>query len=207
MTYHIDGDISPLEETRWQHISCTYNRDKYVKGQYLAVDIPDPAIVEDIKEFPFKILQPQTFAKSIYLPKEVTIVNQNAQHRWTVILGNDFKDEGEAKFVYYKYFAGSFKDVRLWKTSRTDTELYSYRFSQVTAPQADLAGSLKFMNGSPFIFNEADSSSSSSLQFANFEKDLTLIKSSGEPNPLKPDLVLYDTNIICASDTYFSPQT
>ena len=42
-----------------------------------------------------------------------------------MVLGNDYESPG----VYSKHFTGSFKDVRLWKSARTDSELYSYRFN------------------------------------------------------------------------------
>ena len=54
-----------------------------------------------------------------------------------------------------KSFVGSFKDMRLWKSARTDAELYSQRFNQIKDDD-NLAGNLKFMDGSPFIFNAAE---------------------------------------------------
>jgi len=65
------------------------------------------------------ILRPSTFAKSV---AEFVSTNDNIveQRRWTVILGEEDK-----------YFAGSFKDFRLWKSARTDAEIYSKRFNQV----------------------------------------------------------------------------
>jgi len=89
-------------------------------------------------------------------------------------------------------FYGSFKDVRLWKTARTDAELYSFRFNQVSG-QDSLAGNLQFMDGSPYIKNAADNNISG-LQFANIEPGMQLIASDGQ-------------NIICATDTYFDPDT
>ena len=33
--------INPLEVDKWQHITCTYIKGRYVKGQYLAIDIEE----------------------------------------------------------------------------------------------------------------------------------------------------------------------
>jgi hypothetical protein len=99
-----------------------------------------------------------------------------------VILGNNG--------TYDLSFYGSFKDVRIWKTSRTDTELMSYRFKQVEA-QESLAGNMKFMDGSPYIKNSA-TINLSGMQFASFEPNMQLLPSDG-------------TNIICGTDTYFDP--
>lgn len=102
------------------------------------------------------------------------------QYRWKVILGNDGTQS--------KYFAGSFKDVRLWKSARTDAELYSYRFNQVPN-HPDLEGNLKFMDGNPYVKNAAISNENG-VQFANIEPDMQLIDAN-------------ETNLICATDTYF----
>ena len=122
---------------------------RFVKGQYLAINIkedgtPDPGFLENA-------LRPKTFARSIYLPSgKKRIINENLlkQHRWNVILGNNGN--------FAAYFAGSFKDIRLWKKARTDAEVFSFRFNQVETPLDDLAGNLKFMDGNPYIFNTAD---------------------------------------------------
>ena len=70
-----------------------------------------------------------------------------------MILAND------AQFT--KEFYGSFKDVRLWKSARTDAELYTNRFNQVDI-QDDLEGNLKFMDGNRDVFNSADSNTAGS---------------------------------------------
>ena len=70
--------------------------------------------------------------------------------RWNIILGNDK--------VRSKSFYGSFKDVRVWKTARSDAELYSYRFNQAQ-DDADLQGNMKFMDGSFDVYNDADTTS------------------------------------------------
>ena len=112
----------------------------------------DPA-----SDFLDNTLRPRTFARSIYMTDDTKsanegkiLINENlyTQHRWNVILGNDGN--------FASYFAGSFKDVRLWKKARTDAEIFSYRFNQVITPQDNLSGNLKFMDGNPYIFNTAD---------------------------------------------------
>ena len=86
--------------------------DMYVKGQYLKIDMEESDI-DGEASFEEKILRPSTFAKSIkHLSKTYKYDNANLilQRRWTVVLGSE---DG-------KYFAGSFKEVRLWKAARTD---------------------------------------------------------------------------------------
>ena len=123
--------------------------------------------------------------RSIYLPSDQEIQNRNqqGQYRWTVILGNDKE--------HTLFFFGSFKEVRLWKTDRSDADLYSYRFNQVTN-SPDLAGNLKFIDGNPFVKNTADTNING-IQFANIEPDMQLIPSDKQ-------------NIVCAVDTYFDPE-
>lgn len=183
------GTIDPLTVDSWQHISCIFYRNKYVKGQYLAINMePSEArggTGKRVESFQDDILRPQQFSRTIYKKEEIAFTNFANQHRWTVLLGNDYKSPGE----YYKHFSGSFKDVRLWKSARSDSELYSYRFNQVVAPQQDLAGNLKFMDGNPDIYNSADLTT-----FPVIEPGMQLIESDGK-------------NIICATDTYFNPKT
>lgn len=89
-----------------------------MKGQYLAINLQGQDSFRD------ETLRPQTFAKTIFkrdpVP-EILILNQQLAQRWNVILGNNVERE--------MFFFGSFKDVRLWKQSRTDAELYSFRFN------------------------------------------------------------------------------
>ena len=122
LTYDLGGE-NPLTVDAWQHITCTYIWQKFVKGQYLAVNInengdADPAFLS-------ATLRPKTFANSIYKQTSEILVNENlaSQHRWNVILGNNGN--------FDKYFAGSFKDIRLWKAARSDAEIFSFRFNQV----------------------------------------------------------------------------
>ena len=143
------GEIDPLSTVEWQHITCILVNDVFVKGQYLKINMTE---IDESYDFPVRILRPSTFAKSIKdlsdkltKPLEYSNANLVEQRRWTVVLGSQ---DG-------KYFAGSFKDVRLWKTARTDAQLYNKRFNQINQ-DADLAGNLKFMNGNPQIFNSAD---------------------------------------------------
>lgn len=173
-------NIDPLNTMEWQHISCIYKNNMYVKGQYLKVDM-DPNAAD--KDFTAQILRPTTFAKVITNSGQKNL-NEEKQRRWTIALGQMNKG-GK------KHFAGSFRDVRLWKSARTDAELYSKRFNQINR-DADLAGNLKFMDGNPYIFNSADTSNAGGIEFANIEPNMLLSKSDKK-------------NLICASDTYFDP--
>ena len=112
--------INPFAVSEWQHITCIYVQQKYVKGQYLAIDIDLTNPRDDFKE---KTLRPKTFAQSIYTKPEFILANQSQQYRWNVILGN----RPQLDLVFF----GSFKDVRIWKSVRTDAELFSFRFNQV----------------------------------------------------------------------------
>lgn len=76
-------------------------------------------------DFIRKTYSAQTFSKTVYrskLSEEILIQNYEVAQRWTMILGNapDLS----------KSFFGTFKDVRIWKQSRSDAELFSYRFNQ-----------------------------------------------------------------------------
>lgn len=130
-----------------------------------------------VENFERDILVPYTFARTFVNTGE-TNENEIKQRRWTVDLGN----------LEPKWFAGSYKDVRLWKSARTDAELYSKRFTQIEKDE-NLAGNLKFMDGNPYIFNSAGSNTGG-IEFANIEPNMILSKSD-------------KTNLICASDTYF----
>ena len=42
--------INPLTIDSWQHISCSFARRKYIKGQFLAVNMdPDGAVLEGFR--------------------------------------------------------------------------------------------------------------------------------------------------------------
>ena len=181
--------VNPLTEEKWQHITCIYLQNKYVKGQYLAINLESQDKSErDIanSDFKTKILSPKTFAKHIYKFKDsevVQILNESAPQRWNVILGNNVTVSAS--------FYGSFKDVRLWKSTRSDAELYSNRFNQVEN-QDDLEGNLKFMDGSQDVYNSAESNTNGPV----YPKNEAAMKL------LPTDL----SNIICAPDTYFNPE-
>ena len=55
----------------------------------------------------------------------------------------------------------------------------------------DLSGNLKFMDGNPYVINNAEIVTGGT-QFANIEPDMKLL--ARDP-----------TNVICATDTYFDP--
>ena len=69
---------------------------------------------------------------------ELESPNVAGENAWNVIIGNDK--------AFSKSFYGSFKDVRLWKSVRSDGELYSHRFRQV-GRHSDLQANFKFMDG------------------------------------------------------------
>lgn len=93
---------------KWQHISCIFSNENYVKGQYLAVNL-DPER-NPVKDFEQIIATPRTFVKSI-ADFEVAVANSNA-NVWQVNIGND-KD-------FSKKIYGTFKDIRLWNSARSD---------------------------------------------------------------------------------------
>ena len=52
---------------------------------------------------------------------------------------------------------GSFKDIRLWQSVRSDAQLYQHRFKQVRPSQeSDLLANFKLMDGEQIVKNEAD---------------------------------------------------
>jgi len=67
-------------------------------------------------------MQAETFALSM-IDAEIENNNVFQDKAWSIILGNDAD--------FSKVFYGSLKDVRLWKTARLDSDLYTYRFRQV----------------------------------------------------------------------------
>ena len=121
----------------------------------------DPEKIDE--NFSEAIKRPLSFAKSV---KGCINENDNIveQTRWSVILGNETP----------KSFSGSFKDVRLWKSARTDADLYSNRFTQIEY-DVDLAGNLKFMDGNPFIFNSAIKNNFGN-EYANIEPKMLMDK-------------------------------
>ena len=50
--------VNPLTTDKWQHISCSFLKGKFVKGQYLAINL-DYDVNSDFAD---AILYPQTFA-------------------------------------------------------------------------------------------------------------------------------------------------
>ena len=73
---------------------------------------------------------------------------------------------------------------------RSDAELYSDRFRQVDTDRDGLEGSIKFMDGSPKVYNRAVTGQE--LQLEIVDHDMVNILSDKQ-------------NLICASDTYFNP--
>ena len=63
-----------------------------------------------------------------------------------MIVGNDYE--------YSQTMYGSFKDIRLWTSIRSDTDLYTYRTRQVPADD-DLMANFKLMDGRQVIYNAA----------------------------------------------------
>ena len=64
-----------------------------------------------VKDFEQIIATPRTFVKSIADFEEVAVANSNA-NVWQVNIGND-KD-------FSKKIYGTFKDIRLWNSARSD---------------------------------------------------------------------------------------
>ena len=156
-----------------------------MKGQYLAVNL-DPE-GEDLSNSTFvpTTLRPKTFARSIFRQKEsdqVLITNYAQSARWNLILGNDA--------ALTKFFYGSFKDVRIWKSTRSDAELFSFRFNQAPL-QDNLEANIKFMDGSFDVYDAAETNAGGP-RYPKNEPKMKL---------LTTDL----SNIICATDTYFNP--
>ena len=66
----------------WQHISCMFSDARFVKGQYLAVnlDLQNEGQSQDITQ---TLLLPQSFTESITIKSEVLST------QWEVYVGND----------------------------------------------------------------------------------------------------------------------
>ena len=58
--------VNPLKVSKWQHISCIFVRQKFVKGQYLAVDLDEEGADTATSKFRDNINRPLTFAKQVY---------------------------------------------------------------------------------------------------------------------------------------------
>jgi hypothetical protein len=70
--------VNPLEVAEWQHISCVFLRQKYVKGQYLALSLDAEDADLSKSDFREKTLRPQTFSRNVYkktFSEEVLILN------------------------------------------------------------------------------------------------------------------------------------
>ena len=97
-----------------------------------------------------KLLLPKSFSKSTTVDNTILRLSK----RWTIYVGNN---KELTQSIY-----GSYKDIRLWNSVRSDEQLYQHRFRQVRPSQeADLIASFKFMDGDPNIRNEAEKSGSS----------------------------------------------
>ena len=55
--------VDVFNTDKWQHISCIFSNEKYVKGQYLAVNL-DPSR-KPVENFEQTVLTPRSFVKSI----------------------------------------------------------------------------------------------------------------------------------------------
>ena len=129
---------------KWQHISCIFSNERYVKGQYLAVNL-DPE-THFVKNFEQIVLTPRSYTQIIAAGTKSYLPNFSRDNQWTVIVGNG---PYQTKTIY-----GTFKDIRLWKTDRSDGKLYAHRFQQVRSSQEeDLAASFKLMSGNEVVIN------------------------------------------------------
>ena len=88
---------------------------------------------------------PLTFSRSIAWSDQ-RILNYIQKVKWTVTLGNNW-DSSLAQDAY-------FKDLRVWSSVRSVTDLYTYRVKQVPF-STDLQVNLKLMDGSPVVVNYA----------------------------------------------------
>jgi len=109
------------------------------------------------------------------------IQNYSRAQRWNIILGNDPTRS--------KTFFGSFKDVRVWKSLRSDADLYTFRFNQANKDD-NLEANLKFMDGSFDVYNDAERATNGP-RYPKNEMTMNLL-------PTSP------YNIVCAVDTYFN---
>ena len=69
------GAIDPFAVDSWQHISCIFYRNKYVKGQYLAINM-EPSVEKGgtgrrIDGFQRDISRPQQFSQGIFKKEEI----------------------------------------------------------------------------------------------------------------------------------------
>jgi hypothetical protein len=115
--------ISPLTEKRWQHVSCGFHQMQVIHGEYLAYT----NIVDGYK------IWATSFSKSLVSTK------------------NRLPNYVDAKMAYVKLggaaMRGYYKDFRVWKTLRSQTELQMYRFRQVNKIFEDLMLEYQFMDG------------------------------------------------------------
>ena len=81
-----------------------------------------------------------------------------------------------------------FKDLRVWSSVRSATDLYTYRVKQVPFSE-DLQVNLKLMDGSPVVVNYAITGDRNSLQRAKANK-VKFVPSDGG-------------NLVCAGDMFF----
>ena len=86
---------------------------------------------------------PFTFAISL-ARNDDRIMNYIEKIKWDVTLGNDWDNT--------LYQDAYFKDLRVWSSVRTVTDLYTYRLKQVPITN-DLEVNLKLMDGSSVVPN------------------------------------------------------
>lgn len=113
---------------------------RFVKGQYLAVnlDLQNEGQPQDITQ---TLLLPQSFTESFTEKSEVLST------QWEMYVGNDK--------LFSKELYGSFKDIRLWQSVRSDAQLYQNRFKQVRSSQEpELLANFKLMDGDSRVRNE-----------------------------------------------------
>ena len=101
---------------------------------------------------------------------------------YKMILGNQYN--------YNQTMYGSFKDVRIWASIRSDTDLYTYRTRQVPVDD-DLMANFKFMDGRQIIYNAA-TVNELGLFFPTSGNNTVIIPADGN-------------NVVCAQDMYFNP--
>ena len=103
--------IKPFNTDKWQHVSCSYQQHKTVFGQYVALDLKTQGDARSA-------LLPLTFSRSLAWNDD-RVMNYIEKTKWTVTLGNNWESS--------KFQDAYFKDLRVWSSIRSVTDLYTYR--------------------------------------------------------------------------------
>ena len=127
-----------------------------------------------------KDVLPFTYAISL-AGNDDRILNYIEKIKWDVTLGNDWDNA--------LYQDAYFKDLRVWSSVRTVTDLYTYRLRQVPITD-DLEVNLKLMDGSPMVPNYSSVRYRSQLDHA-LATGATFVESDGD-------------NLVCSEEMFFN---